>query len=161
MGKNIKATLYMESKVKHSRKDGLYLVSDPSGYLYSDGRYRTKILPEDLPEWFIHVYIYKQYGYISAKGIKHLVYKPNYFFDNHLHKDDFLYISYNDEIVRDASEDQYDWYRGYDHLVYGVTILFFLDAVEKYSDYDTSEIRKEIERKTEWYYERNPKKRGA
>ena len=34
--------------------------------------------------------------------------------------------------------------------------LLTLDAVEKYSNYDVSEIRKEFEKKEKWYYERHP-----
>ena len=145
----------MESKFKYSR-EGRYLEWDPNGYLYSEGIYPTKILPKDLPEWYVHGHLYKQYGYISAKGVKHLLYKPNYHFDEHLHKDDFLYISYGKEIDLSHRGGWPYWHKGYDELIYGMTILDFVDAAEKHSGYDVTEIRNEIERKTKWYQERNP-----
>ena len=157
MNKKIRSTLYTTSKVIHSRKES-YRVSDPQNYLYSDGIYRTKILPEDLPEWFVFGYLCDRHGYISAKGVKHLLYRPNYAFENHLNKDDFLYISYKDEIKQDGYlSPSFPLYKGYDHSVYGGIIVKFVEAAEKYSDYDVSEIKKEIKRKTEWYLERNPK----
>ena len=93
----IRSNLYMESKIVFVNRE-LTVKSDPNGYLYACGRYPTKILPEDLPEWFVYGYMYKRHGYISAKGVKHLCYTPNYFVDNHLHKYDTLYISYDKEI---------------------------------------------------------------
>jgi len=153
--KRINATLYMKSRIKWVRHEGFYSLSDPQGYLFSGGRYPTKILPQDLPEWFIYGYLYKQFGYISAKGVKRLVYSPNYSFDNHLHKDDFLYISYGTEIEPYETEWKSTWYKGYDHLVYGSMIIDFVDAAEKYSDYDVQDIRCEIAKKRAWYEERN------
>ena len=155
MKKRINATLYMKSRIKWVRHEGFYSLSDPQGYLFSGGRYPTKILPQDLPEWFIYGYLYKQFGYISAKGVKRLVYSPNYSFDNHLHKDDFLYISYGTEIEPYETEWKSTWYKGYDHLVYGSMIIDFVDAAEKYSDYDVQDIRCEIAKKRAWYEERN------
>ena len=36
-------------------------------------------------------------------------------------------------------------------------LAYTIEAAEKYSDYDVSAIRKELEKKKAWYYERNPK----
>jgi len=85
----------MESKVT---MNPLSVVRDPSGFLFAYGKYRTKILPEDLPEYFVYGYLYKRHGYVSAKGIKHILYIPNYTFENHRHKYDMLYISYESKI---------------------------------------------------------------
>jgi hypothetical protein len=158
MSKRINATLYTERKIVYSRKDRKhYFIEDPNGYLYSGGVYPTKILPEDLPEWFVHGYMGGgRHGYLSAKGVKHLVYDPDYFFENHLHKDDFLYISYKDEIVQNEGDSGFKWYTGYDTATCWHVIVDFVEAAEKYSGYDVTEIRKEIERKKEWYYEHNP-----
>ena len=157
MGKKITAKRYMESVVVFDREDKChYLVKDEDGYLFVRSRHKTKIKKEDLPEWYIHGYMGGgRHGFVSAKGVKHLVYKPNYF-SNHLHKDDFLYISYNDEIVPYTDEYDFSWFKGYDELVHGALIPAFVDAAEKYSGYDVSEIMKEIEKKREWFYERNP-----
>lgn len=82
-----------------------------------------------------------------------MLYVPNYVFDNHLHKDDFLLISYSDEIVPDKNSS---WYVGYDHVISGSMIEEFITASEKYSQYDVNDIRNELARKRQWYYERNP-----
>ena len=154
MNKRIRAKLYMESKIIWKP---LRAVSDPHGYLYSDGRYPTKILPADMPEWFVCGYLYKRHGYISSKGVKHLLYVPNYTFDNHLHKDDILFISYDAIIEPYETESRHPWYKGYDYLISGSLILNFVEAAEKHSKYDVSGIRREIEQKQAWYHERNPK----
>ena len=158
MNKKIRSTLYMTGKItRNPSTKELMLERDPQGFLFSKGIYRTKILPEDLPEWFVYGYLYKHHGYISAKGVKHLLYVPNYTFDNHLHKYDALYISYGTEIEPYQNEMRFKWYKGYDYIVDGHLIVDFTDAAEKFSNYDVSEMRQEIARKRAWYYERNPK----
>ena len=156
--KRIRANLYMESKVLFSRKEGHYVLRDPNGYLFSHGRYSTKILPEDLPEWYVHGYMYKQHGYISSKGVRHLLYVPNYFVDNHLYKYDTLFISYGAEIEPYEYAPGHSWYKGFDELVSGYLIEEFTEAAGKYSGYDIENIQKELERKREFYYARNPEK---
>lgn len=65
----------------------------PNGWLYSNGKNRTRIKPDDLPNNYIPLMVYKVDGYLRIDGIKDIVYKPNYHI-KHMHKDDFLYISY-------------------------------------------------------------------
>ena len=68
MGKGrIRSNLYMESKIVFVKHE-LTVKSDPNGYLYACGRYPTKILPEDLPEWFVYGYMYKRHGQITYLG---------------------------------------------------------------------------------------------
>jgi len=152
-----KSKLYMDSKIIWRRKEHI-VERNPDGYLYANGKHRTKILPTDLPEWFVRGYMYKRYGYVSAKGVKYLLYVPNYVFDNHLHKDDLLLISYNAPIepYESESENGFNWYKGYDEILGGPVLVEFVKAAEKYSAYDVSDIMQEIARKREFYYERNP-----
>ena len=152
----------MESKIVYKRNEGLLVaISNPDGYLFAHGRYSTKILPSDLPEWYVYGYMYKRHGYMSAKGVKHLLYVPNYAFDNHLHKYDTLYISYNAEIEPYKTENGYICYKGYDHAIGGSLIAEFVEAARKYSNYDVKNIQKEIVRKREFYYDRNPDEANA
>ena len=130
-----------------------YKKEDPDGYLLSHGRYRTKIKPEDLPEWYVFGYLYKRHGYISAKGVKHMVYRPQKHW-NHLLKDDFLFISYDQPITH--TDDTIDSFQGCDELVYGWVIIDFLLAAEKYSGYDITEIKAQIEDKRLWFKEHFP-----
>jgi hypothetical protein len=157
MRKKIASTHYMESKISWRRNE-LIVECDPQGYLYSKGKYRTKILPADLPEWYVYGYIYKRHGYIPAKGVKHLLYIPNYMIENHLFKYDTLYISYDAEITSYTTDvSTVTWYKDYEHAIGGSLVPTFVDAVGKHSDYDVGGIRGEIEKKRAWYCERNSK----
>lgn len=146
----IASTLYMESRIRHNP---LRAEADPDGHLFADGRYRTKIFSSDLPDHFVYGYLYKRHGFISAAGVKHMQYVPNYIF-NHRHKDDTLYISYDEPIRLDAGDHGLKLYDGCKHAISGPLILDFVDAAEKYSGYDVSEIRREIKRKSDWYDEK-------
>lgn len=150
------ATLYTHIRFHNRLRED---TRNPDGYLYAYGHYRTKIFPSELPAWYVYGYMYKTHGYMSAKGVKHLVYEPNYTVDNHLYKYDKLFISYDSTIKPAVSKNGYEWFDGYKYILDGPTMVDFIDAAEKYSNYDVSEIRKELEKKKEWYYERNPKDR--
>lgn len=124
--------------------------SDPNGYLFANGVHKTKILEADLPEYFVRIYIYGAYNYLSAKGVRHLHYSPNYF-TKHRCKDDALYISYDKEIVDTGSI--ICRIQGYDDVIFGPDISTFVDAAEKYSSYDVSAIRVEMTNKEKWFEE--------
>lgn len=125
-----------------------YEVADP--YLLSGGRYKTKIKPEDMPPYYLNglFYGYKD-GYLRAKGIEELCYRPN-LFTNHMFKDDFLFISYKDVKPYPASADGF-FPIPYSEYVYGWNIPRFLIWAEKYSGYDTSEIKQQIRAKQDWF----------
>lgn len=144
--KRAKAPLYLRTSLNPSAQP------NHKGYLLAYGRYPTKIFPHDLPEWYVEGYMYKRYGFMSAKGVKSLFYKPNYLF-NHLYKDDILFISYSKEITPVESEDGFNWYEGYDYTLSGPIIVEFIDAVELYSDLNVSDIREQLKKKKEWYDE--------
>lgn len=162
----IKAKLYTYTKIKCDKLNGLYYAQNNNDYLFSELRYPTKIKAEDLPEWYIEGNYYRNRGFLSSKGVKYLVYKPNYF-SNHFHKDDFLYISYDKPIEKKEVErfgyKSYD-YVGYDYLISGFYIIDFIMAVKKWSNYDTDEIEKELIKKSEWFmstYPDDPEAKGS
>lgn len=146
----IASTLYMESRILHNP---LRAETDPDGHLFSDGRYKTKIYASDLPEHYVYGYLYKRHGFICAAGVKHMLYVPNYLF-NHRHKDDTLYISYDEPIRLDTGDHGLKLYDGCKHAISGSLIIDFVDAAEKYSGYDVSGIRSEIKCKSDWYDEK-------
>lgn len=148
--KRIVSTLYMESRILHNP---LRAETDPDGHLFADGRYKTKIFASDLPEYYVYGYLYKRHGFISAAGVKHLLYVPNYIF-NHRCKYDSLYISYDEPIKVMAGDHGLTLYDGYRHVVDGPLIIDFVDAAEMYSGFDVSDIRCEIQRKIDWYDEK-------
>ena len=101
-------------------------IESPEGYLLSPRKYRTyktKILPTDLPEWYVYGYFYKRHGYMSAKGVKYLAYRPQKHW-NHMFKDDFLFVSYDKPITHTG--DTVFSYKGHDELIYGGIIIDFL-----------------------------------
>lgn len=147
--KRIVSTLYMESHIFHNP---LRTEKDPDGHLFADGRFKTKIYASDLPEHFVYGYLYKRHGFISALGVKHMLYVPNYIF-NHRHKYDSLYISYDAPIQAVADDHGRVLYDGWKHIVDGPLILDFVNAAEKFSRYDVTQIRREIKKKSDWYDE--------
>lgn len=147
------AHLYLSDKVVW-RDHKPVAIEDENGYLFSQGRYRTKIQPDDLPELYVYGRFYKRWGYMSAKGVKYLCYRPNMVF-NHMFKDDFLFISYNQPII--SAENDPLWYKGYDEYVFGGAILSMVKAIDRYSDCDTTEVKAAIEMKRKWFKETYPR----
>lgn len=149
--KRFKNTLYLIEKIVHTPDGFRYKTSD-DGTLFS-GVHRTKIIEEDLPEWYVKGRYYKRHGYLSAKGIKYMKYIPNKVF-NHFLKDDCLLISYNEPITENPNRSgySYDRYIGWDHEVRGISLLNILHAAVVYSDYDISEIKEQLKDKQKWLW---------
>ena len=148
------------------RIDGrLCLYENEDGTLFS-GHYKTKIRPEDLPEWYLYGRFYKQWGYMSTKGIVDMVYRPNSHV-NHFLRDDFLYISYKDKIepVTEADKEadrylRYEYYKGYDEVVFGSEIIDMLKGARQYSGYDITPLIEQIRAKMVWLRDRFPDEFG-
>ena len=153
MIKRITAPFYTERKV------GLrYLFNEtklPDGSLYARGRYKTKIKPNDLPEYYVYGMVFKVNGYISVLGIKDIVYKPNYRI-NHLHRDDFLYISYNLPIRETVSKTGYVEHWDYDAVLWGGMIVTFIREIRKHGSYDIEPIADEVKKKERFFLEKYP-----
>lgn len=145
------ANFYLCYDYKYDPKlRGFVRVESSEGYLLASGKnrsYKTKIRPCDLPEWYVYGYFYKKHGYMSAKGVKYLAYRPQKHW-NHMFKDDFLFVSYNKPITH--TDDTVMSFEGYDESIFGRVIIDFLLAAEKYSGYDITEIKKQIEDKRLW-----------
>lgn len=148
MAERVWRTYYSEGRYKHGN-DGWQYEHGKDCTLFSDGRYPTKIQPIDLPKWYVYGYCYHQYGYISAKGVKEMLYQPTHF-TNHLFKDDLLYISYDQELVK-VEQDHHPFVKGYDHVLHGWFIIDFIKAVDQHSEIDTASIKRQINEKLAWY----------
>ena len=152
MNKRITANLYTETKTIWKNREHVIIRND-DGALFSQGQYKTKIFPSDLPEWFIEGNYFRHRGYLSAAGVKHLLYDPN-LFTNHMFKDDFLYISYDKPIVPLSPERRPQSvfkFGGFDEYIWGWNIVSFLKAAEKHSNYDITDIKMQIEKKRQWF----------
>lgn len=156
MKKKISASLYTCQKYKYNHKERKHEWETlRDGCLYSNGLYATGIKPSDLPESFIKGQFYGKDGYMKASGIKHLVYVPNLWI-NHFLKDDFLYISYDKPIeMKPGCTSKWDM-EGYDEYVWGHEIISMLKAAEKYSNYDISSIKQQIEEKRQTLMRKHP-----
>ena len=153
MADRFKNTLYLMTRIK--RIDGrMQMIENEDGTLFS-GCHKTKIRPEDLPEWYLYGRYYKRWGYISTKGIVDMVYRPNMHV-NHFLKDDFLYISYKEKIEPVTEEEKktrlycYEYYKGYDEVVFGSEIIDILKGARQYSGYDITPIIEQIREKEKW-----------
>ena len=132
-------------------------VDTDNPFLYSQGRYPTRITEEDLPEYYIPIQsrsIWYMNGFLKTTGIVDLDY--TYCKENHLFKDDYIYISYSEklrsEIGRWGSRDIVN----YDVCICGNEIIDIVLAAEKYSGFDTTEVRKKIEEKRVWLRDNEP-----
>lgn len=130
----------------------------PNGWLYANGRNRTKIKPEDLPDTYIPLMVYKVDGYIRIDGIKDIFYKPNYHI-NHMHKDDFLYISYSTPIKSEVDQFGHTRYYDYDALLWGGNITHFIRAIRERGTYDIEPIAAEVIKKEIYFLDKYPEER--
>lgn len=130
----------------------------PNGWLYANGRNKTHIREEDLPDSYMPLMLFKVDGFIRLDGIVDVVYKPNYHI-NHLHKDDFLYISYSTPIKSEKDANGHTQYYDYDVLLWGGSILHFALAVRKRGTYDMSTIIHAIKEKERYFIRNYPEER--
>ncbi len=164
MADRFKNSRYMLTVIK--RIDGrLCYYENEDGTLFS-GHHKTKMLPKDLPEWYLYGRFYKEWGYISTKGIVDMVYRPNSHV-NHFLRDDFLYISYKDKITPVTEADikadrylRYEYYKGYDEVVCGSEIIDILKGAKQYSNYDITPLIEQLRAKIVWLRERFPDQFG-
>lgn len=117
--------------------------------LFASGIYPCAVKASDLPKWFIYGRFHKVYGYLNAKDVKDLVYKPNYL-DKESFKYDFLYISYKGKLVQKKDKKTGFVYYEEDHVISSDEILYFIRGVKKYSSFDTTEIMAKIYAKLMW-----------
>ena len=160
MANRFKRTRYMLERYKLI--DGhICIVTNNDGALFS-GRFKTKISPTDLPEWYLFGRYHKRWGYISTKGIVDMIYRPNLHV-NHFLKDDFLYISYKKKIEPITEEDKkndrmlwYEEFKGYDEVVCGSEIIDILKGARQYSGFDITLIIEQIKEKEKWLRNKYP-----
>lgn len=136
----------------------LRLIQNEDFTLFS-GYHRTKIVEEDLPEWYVFGRYYKMWGFLSTKGITDLWYIPNLWI-NHFLKDDCLLISYGGKIQEHPDSIVFDKYSGVDERVWGNEILDVLKGAEKFSGYDIAPIVEQIREKQRILIENHPDEFG-
>ena len=103
---------------------------------------RKKICQKIILKWYMT-------GFVKTSGVKDLYY--TYLKENHLFKDDYLYISHDKKIEKIKGKYGNDEVRYFDFFICGGDIIKVLFAIEKNSDIDTTEIRNKIKEKFEWW----------
>ena len=96
--KKINAYFYTQGKFRKRFRE---TVDTNNEYLYSRGHYPTKIKEEDLLEDYIEFrsrVIWYMIGYLKTSGVVDMDYKALKI--NHLFKDDYLYISYKEKLIK-------------------------------------------------------------
>ncbi len=149
--KKINSNWYTRGKYGREWRE---IIDTENEKLYSMGQYPTKIKKEDLPKDYIQFKsrsIWYMTGYLKTSGVKDLYYI--YTKENHLFKDDYLYISYDKKIEEIKGKYGNDEVRYFDFFISGGDIIKILFAIEKNSDIDTTKIRNKIKEKFEWWKE--------
>lgn len=155
-----KARIYYEEK-RFFNGGEIYRKTNRDGTLFA-GKYRTKIIPTMLPEWYVRGRFYKCWGYMSVKGITDMKYIPNHFTDHFL-KDDFLLISYGGKIVEKegGTGTHIEKHDGVDEYVFGHEILRVLKGAREFSNIDIAPFIAQIKKKIEWLEEAYPDSNDA
>lgn len=149
MAKRFNSPIYTQGKYGTFFRE---ILDSKNDYLYSKGLYPTKIRKEDLPEDYIEIQsrtLWYMTGYLKTSGIVDMKYEMRKI--NHLFKDDYLYISYHEPLQKKEIWRGCFSYINEDIYICGNSIIPVVLAAEKYSGYDISEIKEQIEMKKVWY----------
>ncbi len=153
--KKIKAFFYTKG---HFGKRIREILDTENKFLYSRGIYPTKILETDLPEYYCKIHsrsIWYMEGFVRTAGVKYIEY--SFIDENHLFKDDYIYISYSKPIRFETNPWGHLDYLDYDICISGNDIIPLLFFIEKYSpDVETSHVRQKILKKYQLYREHYP-----
>ena len=106
----VKADAIVYTKGKYGKRNHRPTDTD-NPYLYSYGRYPTKLQEEDLPECFVPIrsrVIHYMDGYVRTCGITDIKY--TWVKLNHLFKDDYIYISYHGPLKEVTSPLWLNWF---------------------------------------------------
>ena len=154
--KRIHAYIYTKGKFGKEFRE---IVDTDNPFLYSGGYNRTKIRQEDLPEWYCPIHsrsIWYMNGFVRTEGVKYVYFK--YVPENHLFKDDHIYISYSRPITTKMNEYGFEDVKDFDVSICGNDIVPIILFIEKYSpDCITSEVRAKVQEKVEYYKTHYPK----
>ncbi len=91
-------------------------------------------------------------GFVKTAGVKYVEYR--YVDENHLFKDDYIYISYDKPIRTEIDDWGYNRFVDFDVQICGSDIVPILFFVEKYSpNVETAHVRKKIQEKFRLYKE--------
>ena len=154
MRNRFRSNLYTQGKFGPQLRQTL---DTDNPYLYAYGQWPTKITADMLPVDYLGIRsrsIWYMQGYIRTSGVVDMKYRWSKW--NHLFKDDYLYISYKDLIISYIDDFGLPDFKDYDIKICGYDIIPIILAVEKNSGFDSTELRKEIEIKRQYYRDNYP-----
>lgn len=153
-----KSRHYTLEKYKYDYKTHTYdIIQGKDNTLFAQGKYPTKVTIQDLPPSFVLLWGRRGHQYIDSAGVTDIVYKPNWHSDNHLYKDDTLFIKYGGKLEVKIERFGYESYwESADQWVSGFSMIPFVEAVGKYSNIDVSHIQQALRDKKIWYVRNNP-----
>jgi hypothetical protein len=152
--KRIVANLYTCGKFGRGWRETL---DCDNPFLYSEGRYPTKITRDDLPEDYLEIHsrsIWYMTGYLKMSGIVDMDYR--WIMENHLLKDDAVYLSCSERLRTEMDRWGFENIVNYDVRICGNDVINIVLAAEKYSGLDTSGVRAKIEEKRIWLRDYEP-----
>jgi hypothetical protein len=121
-------------------------------------RYKTKMKPSDLPEWYCDVHrCWWDRDMIKTNDVVDLKY--TWVKENHFMKDSLLRISYCGKILEynpmheiggKRVKSVFTEYTNVDSIVFGNDIFKCLAYIRKYSNFDLSKVKKEFVKQCNW-----------
>ncbi len=111
---------YRFKQNSHSVSAYLFLYAPETHYMYKASQ--AAIFADCIPKSFIQVHYLGQWSFMQSAGVVDIIYRPAYWIDNHLYKDDCLLISYKDKITAKAQDEKWarlDDFAGVDIHLFG------------------------------------------
>lgn len=129
-----------------------------SPYLYASGHRLSKYTKDDMPPWYCPIHcrsISYMQGYVKCKGVTDIGY--TFHKENHLFKDDYIYLKYGGRLEETYSEWGYRSYSNYDLCIDGNDILDIILYVEHFCpEVDTTRVRQLIKEKVFYLCKEEP-----
>ena len=114
------------TKGKFDRKNWRNTIDTENEFLYSKGRYPTKIKEEDLPKDYTEVRsrtIWYMKGFVKTSGVKDLYY--TYIKENHLFKDDYFRLLTKSRFVSGLFTFSKNFNNIFEFFLYFLIFIFF------------------------------------
>lgn len=153
--KKIKSKLYTKGKFGKRIREILFTDTE---YLYEEGRRKSNIRQEDLPEDYLKINsrtLWYMDGFVKLSDVKFAY--CTIIHENHYRKDDYIYISYDSEISEEKDEYGFRNVIGYDYCFCGNEIEDIIRGIERFSpEVDLSQVKAVLKEKDEYLLENHP-----
>lgn len=151
----LKSNLYTLGKFGKSLRETL-----DTDTLYNNGKTKAKITVGDITDDYCKIHcrdIWYMDGFIRTSNIKHVTYQPSH--NNHLFKDDTLYISY-DRAIKPTTDGAFTTFNGADFHISGNDIVNVVSHIGRHGlpdvQHELQHVKTEIKQKAEWFRLNHP-----